>query len=146
MVIPVFRIFDEAKAREFYIDWVGFQVDWEHRFDDNAPLYMQVSRGDIKLHLSEHHGDACPGSKAFIEFENLPADLGSFEASLDNNLRAKNTYYGDLISGSILTPLKVIPVKKNAFIDYMKSIGKLGGQNKIPRLSNDRSIADKLKK
>jgi len=71
MVIPIFRIFDEAKAREFYIDWLGFQIDWEHRFDAGAPLYMQVSRGDIKLHLSEHHGDACPGSKAFIDFENL---------------------------------------------------------------------------
>ena len=72
MVIPIFRIFDEAKAREFYIDWLGFKVDWEHRFEDNTPLYMQVSRGDITLHLSEHHGDACPGSKAFIVFEGLP--------------------------------------------------------------------------
>ena len=71
MVIPIFRIFDEAKAREFYIDWLGFQVDWEHRFDAGAPLYMQVSRGYIKLHLSEHHGDACPGAKAFVEFTNL---------------------------------------------------------------------------
>jgi hypothetical protein len=75
MVIPIFRIFDEAKAREFYIDWLGFQSDWEHRFADNAPLYMQVSRkfdcGEVRLHLSEHHGDACPGSKAFIEFQNV---------------------------------------------------------------------------
>lgn len=73
MVIPIFRIFDEAKAHEFYIDWLGFKIDWEHRFSDNAPLYMQISRGEIRLHLSEHHGDACPGSKAFIEFENLEA-------------------------------------------------------------------------
>jgi len=71
MVIPIFRIFDEDKAREFYIDFLGFQVDWAHRFDDNAPLYMQVSRGDIKLHLTGHHGDCCPGSKAFVEFVGL---------------------------------------------------------------------------
>ena len=70
-VIPVFRIFDEAKAREFYEDWLGFEVDWEHRFEQDAPLYMQISRDGICLHLSEHHGDACPGSKAFIEYENL---------------------------------------------------------------------------
>lgn len=71
MTIPIYRIFDEAKAREFYIDWLGFQVDWQHRFEENAPLYMQISRGEIVLHLSEHHGDASPGSNSFIEFKNL---------------------------------------------------------------------------
>jgi catechol 2,3-dioxygenase-like lactoylglutathione lyase family enzyme len=60
--IPILRSFDEAKAREFYIDWLGFTVDWEHRFEPGAPLYMQVSRDGIVLHLSEHHGDATPGS------------------------------------------------------------------------------------
>jgi hypothetical protein len=58
-VIPILRIFDEAKAREFYIDWLGV--------DENAPLYMQISKGDIVLHLSEHHGDCCAGAKVFIE-------------------------------------------------------------------------------
>ncbi|RPD39558.1 VOC family protein [Chitinophaga barathri] len=66
-VIPVLRIFDLAKAIEFYIDWLGFTIEWEHRFDDNAPIYMQVSRGGITLHLSEHHGDASPGAKVYIE-------------------------------------------------------------------------------
>jgi hypothetical protein len=61
-------------------------------------------------------------------------------------LRQKNIYYDDLIRGAILQPLKIRPVKKNAFIDYMKSVGKLGGQNKTPRLSNDRKIADELLK
>jgi len=61
-------------------------------------------------------------------------------------MRAKNIYYDDLVSGNILHPLKITPVKKNGFIDYMKSIGKLGGQNKVPRLSNDRTIADELAK
>lgn len=82
----------------------------------------------------------------FIEFENKPADMSSFAAKLDHHLREKNSYYDDLVGGNILTPLKIIPVKKNGFIDYMKSIGKLGGQNKVPRLSNDRKIADELLK
>ncbi|MBL0130042.1 MAG: GH3 auxin-responsive promoter family protein [Chitinophagaceae bacterium] len=81
----------------------------------------------------------------FVEFENKPDDLTSFAASLDQFLREKNVYYDDLISGHILSPLKITPVCKNGFIDYMKSIGKLGGQNKVPRLSNDRKIADALK-
>lgn len=60
-VIPILRIFDLAKADEFYLQYLGFQVDWDHRFDDNAPLYRQISRGDLVLHLSEHHGDGSPG-------------------------------------------------------------------------------------
>jgi ribosomal-protein-alanine N-acetyltransferase len=65
--VPIFRIFDVAKAREFYLDYLGFAVDWEHRFTDVSPLYMQVSRDGLVLHLSEHHGDACPGSTAYVE-------------------------------------------------------------------------------
>jgi hypothetical protein len=63
---PVLRIFDEAKAREFYLGFLGFTVDWEARFDDNAPIYMQVSRGNLVLHLSEHHGDGSPGSVVYV--------------------------------------------------------------------------------
>ncbi len=80
----------------------------------------------------------------FVEFENKPDNMTAFAARLDQNLREKNLYYDDLISGNILSPLKITPVRKNGFIDYMKSIGKLGGQNKVPRLSNDRKIADEL--
>lgn len=80
----------------------------------------------------------------FIEFENAPADLNSFAKKVDDNLRKKNVYYDDLIAGNILQSLKIKPVNKNGFIDYMRSIGKLGGQNKVPRLSNDRKIADGL--
>lgn len=80
----------------------------------------------------------------FIEFENEPGNLESFRHKVDNYLREKNVYYDDLISGNILDMLKISPVKKNGFIDYMKSIGKLGGQNKVPRLSNDRKLADAL--
>lgn len=82
----------------------------------------------------------------FIEFENMPRDLEGLAKKIDNNLRNKNIYYNDLITGNILLPLHIRPVKKNGFIDYMKSIGKLGGQNKVPRLSNDRKIAEELEK
>jgi len=65
-VTPILRIFDVAKAKEFYIEFLGFQFDWEHRFDERAPVYMQVSRNGCVLHLSEHHGDCCPGSTVFV--------------------------------------------------------------------------------
>jgi hypothetical protein len=81
----------------------------------------------------------------FIEFENAPADIKAFAEKLDGNLRSKNVYYDDLIAGNILQKLKITPIKKNGFVDYMKSVGKLGGQNKVPRLGNDRKIADELK-
>ncbi len=81
----------------------------------------------------------------FIEFENEPADLNAFALLIDDQLRKKNVYYDDLITGNILDRLKISVVQKNGFVDFMKSIGKLGGQNKVPRLSNDRKIADGLK-
>ncbi len=65
--VPVFRIFDPDKARSFYLDFLDMSPDWEHRFDEAAPLYMQVSRGALKLHLTEHHGDCCPGSTVYVE-------------------------------------------------------------------------------
>lgn len=80
----------------------------------------------------------------FIEFENEPTDINAFTQKVDNNLRKKNVYYDDLIAGNILKTLQINKIRKNGFIDYMKSIGKLGGQNKVPRLSNDRKIADEL--
>lgn len=80
----------------------------------------------------------------FIEFEEIPSDLAGFSARVNENLRVRNIYYDDLIRGNILSPLVIRPLRKNAFIDYMKSIGKLGGQNKVPRLSNDRKLADAL--
>lgn len=65
--VPVLRSFDEAKAREFYVDFLGFSVDWEHRFAPDAPLYMQVGRAGIVLHVSEHHGDGSPGAHVRVE-------------------------------------------------------------------------------
>ncbi len=80
----------------------------------------------------------------FIEFENMPSNLKKFSLKVDDNLRKKNIYYDDLIKGNILQTLKITPVQKNGFINYMKKIDRLGGQNKVPRLSNDRTIADQL--
>jgi catechol 2,3-dioxygenase-like lactoylglutathione lyase family enzyme len=64
--VPVFRIFSLEKAREFYLDFLGFQVEWEHRFTPDAPVFMQVSRGGLAINLSEHHGDGTPGSVAYV--------------------------------------------------------------------------------
>ncbi|MEI9899838.1 MAG: glyoxalase superfamily protein [Hyphomicrobium sp.] len=71
--IPILRIFDVQKAKEFYVDFLGFGIDWEHRFGENFPLYAQVSRRGIKLHLSEHHGDASPGSTVFVWMRGIAA-------------------------------------------------------------------------
>lgn len=77
-ITPILRIFDEAKAREFYLDYLGFSVVFEHRFADDMPLYLGVIRDTITLHLSEHHGDACPGSAVRIQID----DAGAFHAEL----------------------------------------------------------------
>ena len=84
-VIPILRIFDEAKARAFYVDFLGFAVDWEHRFEPGLPLYLQVSQGACVLHLSEHHGDCCPGAALRIEID----DVDAYQAQL----MAKNYGY-----------------------------------------------------
>lgn len=70
---PILRIFDEAKAREFYVQFLGFKIDWEHRFEADLPLYMQISKDACVLHLSEHHGDCCPGAAMRIETGELEA-------------------------------------------------------------------------
>lgn len=70
---PILRSFDEMKARAFYVDFLGFKVDWEHRFGPGMPLYMQVSRDELIIHLSEHHGDATPGSAMRIELDDVDA-------------------------------------------------------------------------
>ncbi|MGH6790727.1 MAG: glyoxalase superfamily protein [Pseudolabrys sp.] len=81
-VAPIFRIFSLEKAREFYLDFLGCKVDWEHRFEANAPVYMQVSRGNLLLHLSEHHGDGTPGSVVYVYMKGI--------AELHRELNDKN--------------------------------------------------------
>ena len=88
--------------------------------------------------------EGLPYHEWFIEFENEPENFDSFAAALDNAMRKQNIYYDDLIVGKVLRKVVITKVVKNGFQDYMKSIGKLGGQNKIPRLSNDRKIVDLL--
>ena len=83
--IPILRIFSVDKAKEFYVDFLGFTLEWEHRFGDNFPLYAQVRRSGLTLHLSEHHGDATPGSTVFVPVE----DINAFHAEL----RAKDYAY-----------------------------------------------------
>src|SRR5690606_1057751 len=70
---PIIRIFDVARAHEFYLGFLGFSVDWEHRYGDNFPLYTQVSRGGLRLHLSEHSGDATPGSASCVYMKGIRA-------------------------------------------------------------------------
>jgi hypothetical protein len=80
---PILRILDEAKAKEFYVDFLGFKIDWEHRFEASLPLYMQISQDDCIIHLSEHHGDCNPGGALRIETN----DIGS----MNRELLQKNT-------------------------------------------------------
>lgn len=103
---------------------------------------VQITEFTVAPFVSEGKGKSY--HEWFIEFENLPTNLDSFSLKIDNYLRSKNVYYDDLISGNILQTLKITPIEKNGFINYMKSLGKLGGQNKVPRLSNDRNIAEAL--
>ena len=69
--IPILRTFDEAKAREFYLEFLGFTVDFEHRFEPGMPLYMGISRAGLTLHLTEHHGDSSPGSNVYVLMHGL---------------------------------------------------------------------------
>jgi hypothetical protein len=83
--VPMVRIFDVAKAHEFYLGFLGFKVDWEHRFGENFPLYTQVSRGGLRLHLTEHAGDASPGCNMVVYTKGVRA--------LQEELIAKNYRY-----------------------------------------------------
>ncbi len=88
--------------------------------------------------------EGLPHHEWFIEFEDVPADLESFALQVDQNLQKRNIYYADLIEGKVLQTLKISPIRKNGFREFMESKGKLGGQNKVPRLADNRDIADEL--
>ena len=105
----------------------------------SAAENIQIKEFTVAPFISQTNGKSY--HEWFIEFEALPNDMTAFATKLDEQMRQKNVYYDDLINGSILDQLRVTPIKKNGFINYMKSLGKLGGQNKVPRLSNDRDIA-----
>jgi hypothetical protein len=123
----------------------------EHVIGEEVEQSLLKAAREENVHITEftvapmiQQGEGKSYHEWFIEFENEPNDPEAFALKLDGHLREKNIYYDDLVSGNILQPLRIRVVKKNGFIDYMKSIGKLGGQNKVPRLSNDRKIADEL--
>jgi len=89
-------------------------------------------------------GDELPYHEWLIEFSEKPADMETFRQALDQSLQRQNSYYLDLIEGKVLQQLKVSQIREGGFRDYMKSIGKLGGQNKVQRLYNDRSAVDDI--
>jgi len=124
----------------------------EHVIGEEVEAAMLKAANEQNIKITEFtvapmiaQGDGKSYHEWLVEFEDTPANLDEFEKKIDDNLRQKNVYYDDLIKGNILQPLKITSVQKNGFINYMKSQGKLGGQNKVPRLSNDRIIADELK-
>ena len=86
-ITPILRMFDVEKTRAFYVGYLGFGVDWEHRFEPKLPLYMQVSRSECRLHLSEHHGDCCPGSKIRIACGDVGALLAELRGKSYDMLR-----------------------------------------------------------
>ncbi len=106
--------------------------------------YPEVELTEFTVAPNVSPEEGLPRHEWYVEFANPPSDLATFEKTLDQHLVNLNSYYEDLIVGKILTNLKIIGLQKQAFITYMKSLGKLGGQNKVPRLSNDRKIADQL--
>ncbi|MEM6321386.1 MAG: GH3 auxin-responsive promoter family protein [Bacteroidota bacterium] len=104
---------------------------------------VQVVEFTVAPNINPEEG-GLPYHEWLVEFESMPTNLTAFAEKIDREMIQQNIYYEDLIKGNILRPLKIRPMKKDTFRAYMKSQGKLGGQNKVPRLSNDRKIAEQL--
>jgi hypothetical protein len=118
---------------------IGKEVE-QAMLDATLGTSVRVTEYTVAPQITPHEG--LPYHEWFVEFENEPEDVLELAKKIDESLQKQNTYYFDLISGKVLQPLKITKIKKDGFKEYMKSIGKLGGQNKIPRLSNDRKIAE----
>jgi len=123
----------------------------EHVIGEEVEYALLKAAGELNVSVTEftvapliQQGEGKSYHEWFIEFEKEPESMSEFAEKIDQQLRLKNVYYEDLITGNILEKLRISPIRRNGFIDYMKSIGKLGGQNKVPRLSNDRTIANDL--
>ncbi|OFX71978.1 MAG: hypothetical protein A2X12_02015 [Bacteroidetes bacterium GWE2_29_8] len=124
----------------------------EHVIAEEVESALKYALENIKAEISEFTvspmvnppNKELPYHEWLIEFEKEPKDMSSFQILIDNKLRELNSYYDDLITGKILQPIKIKSLPKDCFINYMKSKGKLGGQNKLPRLSNDRIIAEEI--
>ena len=123
----------------------------EHVIAEEVENSMKIATKDHSVTIREftvapniNPKEGLPCHEWYIEFETQPKDINAFSKTLETEMLNQNIYYKDLIHGAIIKPLEVISVKKGGFNDYMRSVGRLGGQNKVPRLSNDRKIADKL--
>tara|TARA_B100000989_G_C19412416_1_gene414931 strand:- start:58 stop:900 length:843 start_codon:yes stop_codon:yes gene_type:complete len=123
----------------------------EHVISEEVENSMNIATKDHGVTIREftvapniNPKEGLPCHEWYIEFETKPKNISVFSKTLEKEMLNQNIYYKDLILGGIIEPLKVISINKGVFNDYMKSVGKLGGQNKVPRLSNDRKIADKL--
>jgi hypothetical protein len=123
---------------------IGEEVEKAMKF--TMQKFPEVELVEFTVAPNVAPAEGMPHHEWLIEFANKPNNMDAFRTELDNQLRQLNVYYDDLISGNILSVLKISSLQKNGFIDYMKSQGKLGGQNKVPRLSNDRKIAEELAK
>ena len=122
---------------------IGKEV--EHALNENiANTKIGITEFTVAPQITPE--DGLPYHEWFIEFENLPESLENLAANLEASMKQQNTYYLDLIEGKVLQPLKITAIEKGGFNNYMRSIGKLGGQNKVPRLANDRKIANELTK
>ena len=124
----------------------------EHVIAEEVEGSLQEAIESIAAEVNEFHvapmiktEAGLPYHEWLIEFEKEPFDIVKFSLLIDEKLQKHNSYYKDLVTGKVLQNLKITTIRKGGFRKYMKSIGKLGGQNKVPRLANDRKIADKLK-
>ena len=120
---------------------IGEEVEYSIR-EAAQQMGVGVTEFTVAPHVSNDNTKSY--HEWFIEFDPLPSSIEPLAARINELLCQKNVYYNDLIQGNILAPLQIRVVRKGGFIDYMRSVGKLGGQNKVPRLSNDRKLADAL--
>ena len=120
---------------------IGKEVE-EALKDAVANTNISINEFTVAPQINPQSG--LPYHEWFIEFENEPKDISALALRIDAALQSQNSYYFDLIEGKVLQPLIITKIQKNGFQNYMKAIGKLGGQNKLPRLANDRTIAVKL--
>lgn len=140
-----FRVIVSGRIKHFISAFgehvIGKEV--EHALKE-ASKHTAISVNEFTVAPQINPDEGLPYHEWFIEFENAPKNEQDFIDALEQSLQNQNSYYLDLIKGKVLRPLKITLIKKDGFQIYMKSVGKLGGQNKIPRLSNDRKIADAL--
>lgn len=102
--VPIVRMFDVAKAHEFYLGFLGFAVDWEHRYGDDFPLYTQISRGGLRLHLSEHAGDATPGGNMCVYMTGIRAFHEELSAKKYRYMRPGIERHGDRLELQVIDP------------------------------------------